>query len=195
VAKWLLNRPGVYRWSPRSLLNWAFLDYQALRADAVPEAFAVLGTAASPAIPRLEQLRTTHTNADIAWAATVALAGISTNGISGLTSHIADTNSPYREIAALAFSAIPLLRTNVTPAVPMLVACLKEKDDRMHSAAVEVLSDAGAVPAQRALIISALYQAYEDQDPGVQFRVGGLLLSFETFRPRPIETLRPRPGN
>lgn len=124
--------------SPFSLKGWTwYIDCNI--AEKVPEAFSVLGPMAESAIPELERLRNSHPNPDVSWAATLALAGVTTNGIPALVAIIKDPFDPRWQEVVWALETFPFLRTNAASVIPHLVTLLEMEDSRIQPEVARLL--------------------------------------------------------
>ena len=124
--------------SPFSLNGWTCY-WDCAIAERVPEAFSVLGPLAESAIPELERLRDNHPNPDVSWAATLALAGVTTNGIPALVAIIKDPFDPRWQEVVWAFETFPFLRTNAALVIPHLVTLLEMEDSGIQPEVAHLL--------------------------------------------------------
>ncbi len=177
------------RWIPRSLTDHPGRE----RAGEAMVAFEILGPSASPAIPHLLTLAKSA-NEEQSKLATISLGLIGTPAIPALMQLISDSSlSPDTRFCAtrtlndLAYSAMVWgnLGTNATPAVPLLIANLNDKDRIVAGESASVL---GTLKSQPETVVPALMVALQNTDSLVRARAAHAL---GEFRAKALRALPP----
>jgi hypothetical protein len=132
-------------------------------------ALEVLGPAATPAIPKLKQVvreRAGTRHPEVARTAAEALSVIGPEGVNALSEALTNRN-PVVQLAAA--SGLFGLGWDAKPAIPALIFCLKDENDRVRFAALEDLRciafhlDRGRTkPTVHQVIIPALVESLTD---------------------------------
>jgi hypothetical protein len=156
LASTLHRAPDPLR--PGWLVNWAVSDPASSKAYEAALTFSVLGPAAKPAIPDLLKMMNDRKSTNTATLAQCALANIGEAALPYLVAVLRDTNAPNRRNAAFYIAALPRLRTNAAPAIPVLMHCLQDKDAEVQRMAAAALGQACLQPD---LVVPALAGAYQ----------------------------------
>jgi hypothetical protein len=146
---------------PKRLLVWMKSDDPFARVRRAAVGFYVLGPRARPAIPVLLAMMKDQKSPDTAQCAQYAFACIGPDALPYLIAVLQDTNAanaPSRYDAAACIGILPCLRTNAAPAVPALIACLKEQDPLLPGLAVDSLRQ---VSLQHELVVPAIIQVVQ----------------------------------
>lgn len=174
VGETLGYRSGMIgRLVPDGVGRWAFQRSRDELFESAPEAFSALGPIAASAMPRLRELRDTHPDPRVRWKATLALAGLSTEEIHPVV-EIIDRGYPNNYLAndssmnvflqwidaSWAFVDYPTLRTNIAPAVPALINCLRRGNPNV----VQTLVLSAVNCEQSHIILPALTNTLADPD-------------------------------
>jgi hypothetical protein len=167
LVQWLQYRPAwrdqiaeeLYRRRLPYVAN--LFAKPALRADLSAWAFSVLGPRASGALPQLAPLLT-NANPAIRFLAGSALGGIGTNSLPVLLS--AWTNRTLQTDLGALRMAWSTLGTNASPAVPLLIQLLDDKDEGVAATSAALL---GINPIEPQLAVPAL----TSRIPGTNARV------------------------
>ncbi len=138
---------------PRGLLVWALRDQVQSRASSAMGAFFILGPTARSAIPELASMMNNPKSRTVALRAQCALVYIGKDALPHLVRVLEDPSAPNRTWAAICIGDFPDLRTNAAPAVPALVALLKDPDLFAQRSAAEAL---GNISLQAELVVPAL---------------------------------------
>ena len=142
---------------PSSVDNWVSDVWNYGKNGGAPEAFAILGTVATPAIPDLERLLQDTTKTNTCRMALYSLAAISTNSIPLVATRLTDPDAQQRIWAMEAVYCFPTLRTNAQPLVPLLVHCLSHPDKSVRRRAAYTLGCiADTDRTQSAYVVPAL---------------------------------------
>jgi HEAT repeat protein len=170
----LAHRPEMIRRRvPDGVWDWATQRSKGRVFESVAEAFSALGPEAVTAIPRLRELRDTHPDPRVRWKATLALAGLSTEEIHPVV-EVIDRGYPGNGLAndssmniylkwseaQSAFLDYPTLQTNIAPAVPALIKCLREEKVSVFTTLAISAVDYG----QSHIILPALTNTLADPD-------------------------------
>ncbi len=156
LARGLNQAPGAVR--PGWLADWAESPKAYFTARGAANAFAILGSAARPAIPELLRLVHDREATNTAAFARYALANIGADALPHLIALLEDTNAANRLYAAFYIGALSQLRTNAAAAVPALLNCLRDGDPKVQWTAAAALGEVGL---QAEVVVPALQGAYE----------------------------------
>jgi hypothetical protein len=141
-------------------------DINLVRADKVPEAFEVLGTTATPAIPELERLMQNRSKTNVSLRAMYCLGAISTNAMPTALELLASPIPRMRIAATIGLGRFSALKNNAGPAVPILLQNLQSSDRVERFFTVWAL---GEIKVSPELIVPALSTALTD--PAIDVRM------------------------
>ncbi len=128
------------------------------------EGFRILRSRASPAVPELARLMTNWTRVVASAGAAAGLASIGEAGLPPLVDALtnAATPSPWRCRTAM---LIGFMGTNASAAVPVLVRCMKDREEAVAEGAADAL---GALGVEPGLVVRALADGTTDSRPLVR---------------------------
>jgi hypothetical protein len=151
---------------PESLRIQRQLDLDEGRAELAADSFAVLGNAATPALPRLTELLNKPTGAQVSRRVARALSGIGPEGFLVLAAHLANTNATNREASALALATPTSLHTTTNTVVPLLIRTLQDHDRRVAAGATIALGRIAQRPdSPRTMILAAVTNCFSRATP------------------------------
>jgi hypothetical protein len=156
-----MERIDVRRWCP--LFIWG--PFYGDQGDDSEVYFAMLGPDASTAVPELARIMKHADSPRVMERAMYALSRAGKEGLSPLMELLADPKNPERRAAAYAIGDMKDQGTVASPAVPMLVGCLKDADPNMSSAAATVLGELGLEPS---IAVPGLTNCLQSSDPYVR---------------------------
>jgi hypothetical protein len=122
--------------------------------------FRVLGPLASPAVPELAKLMA-HTNREVCSRAVDALVLVGRDGVAPLVAALGDERRPNRDLAAWGVREVCThreSRTNGLSAVPVLLRCLEDGDDRVVRGAAGALGSLAVEPDRCVPALAGLLQ-------------------------------------
>jgi len=128
-----LVNSGLERLNP----DWELTDKQKLRADGSVAAFAALGRTAEGAVSELATILNNPKASGSAERAAYALGNLGPGGLAPLLAVL--TNQQAGRTRLYAAISIQSMGTNVGPAVPVLMKCLRDNDENVVSTAALVL--------------------------------------------------------
>src|ERR1041384_5435478 len=156
------------------LLNWIRGEQSSASVyvpDGSLQAFRILGSRARPAIPQLAAVATngladSSDCSGSAARAVYALAGIGPAAVPVLSDFL--TNRDAVGVKCVAIDAIKKMETDCSAAVPALLSCLRERDEKVAARAVDALGALGGhqrLGAYRAQVFLALTNNLQTRFP------------------------------
>jgi HEAT repeat protein len=156
------------------LLNWIRGEQSSASVyvpDGSLQAFRILGSRARPAIPQLAAVATngladSSDCSGSAARAVYALAGIGPAAVPVLSDFL--TNRDAVGVKCVAIDAIKKMETDCSAAVPALLSCLRERDEKVAARAVDALGALGGhqrLGAYRAPVFLALTNNLQTRFP------------------------------
>jgi hypothetical protein len=170
---------------PERFNRWLYTDPAVERADVATGVFLILGDRAKAAVPELTKRMADAASPAGSARATYALACICKGSMADLLAMLANTNTPNRQVV---IGFLPTSSTNADEVVPVLVACLEDRDRVVRITAATVLGRfgehaRGAVPL--------LLQMAADPDPVVRLVATNAL---KKIAPGALTNAPPAPG-
>jgi HEAT repeat protein len=172
LVKWLREANQVHPWKSQLLhaadklppalrsdyiLDFLRNDHVAIRAANAVCSFHILGP---PGISELTRLMDDPVSAPgLRRAAMAGLSGSAKDGLPLLLRVLVDTRQQDRVLAAYYIGTMQDLGTNSTPAVPVLVQCLKDADPDVAVAAAQALGNLNVEPGVAVPALSDSLQA------------------------------------
>jgi hypothetical protein len=172
LVKWIREANQVHPWKSKLLhaadklplalrsdyiLDFLRNDHVAIRAANAVCSFHILGP---PGISELTRLMDDPVSAPgLRRAAMAGLSGSAKDGLPLLLRVLVDTRQQDRVLAAYYIETMQDLGTNSTPAVPVLVQCLKDADPDVAVAAAQALGNLNVEPGVAVPALSDSLQA------------------------------------
>ncbi len=153
--------------------EWLSVDRSELRAMGSIKAFEILGSMASPAVPRLAVLLNNTTNKELTCRAAFALAGIGRQGLGPLLAVVTNRQSRLR---AECLSSMWTMGAEALPALPHIIQCVDDPDTAVARTAVGLIGGLRLAPEQS---VPALARSLTNAAPEVRHRAIRSLIRFK----------------
>jgi HEAT repeat protein len=188
LLRWVAYDPApAKRATYRLLKDWRFdspsrsLQRQETRSGNAVAAFRCLGSNAISVLPQLNQIMTNSSSRESSFRARDSLAFMHEPALPYLLTAFTNRQFRYRYDLPGLFSFMPALGTDVKPAIPVLIASLKDPDTYTTEVSARALGSLGRQDVESETILPALIEA--TRDPRQPVRVQAVIALSDMRKP------------